>query len=216
VSSRRAQPGVRIPRDQGIPAQAEYGIEYGSAGGMGCQPVGRGRIYLTAWYGELYERDPEAWNAYLAEETQSKPASALAPTPSSATHPAVSSSSIPPISPTGTCQAALPRPTSLPPTQCAGTARRTRARPPGGSPALRRLGHPTAPGTTSSTSSSTVEPSRQRDRRLAARRQRAARLRVLRRRPGQERLRPYVWRRASAALEALGTGRARYLQDGYA
>jgi hypothetical protein len=29
-------------------------------------------------------------------------------------------------------------------------------------------------------------------------------------------LRPYVWRRASAALEALGTGRARYLQDGYA
>jgi len=32
----------------------------------------------------------------------------------------------------------------------------------------------------------------------------------------KERLRPYVWRRASAALEALATGRARYLQDGYA
>jgi 8-oxo-dGTP diphosphatase len=32
----------------------------------------------------------------------------------------------------------------------------------------------------------------------------------------KECLRPYVWRRASAALEALGTGRARYLQDGYA
>jgi NAD(P)-dependent dehydrogenase (short-subunit alcohol dehydrogenase family) len=32
----------------------------------------------------------------------------------------------------------------------------------------------------------------------------------------RERLRPYVWRRASAALEALETGRARYLQDGYA
>jgi 8-oxo-dGTP diphosphatase len=32
----------------------------------------------------------------------------------------------------------------------------------------------------------------------------------------KERLRPYVWRRASAALEALETGRARYLQDGYA
>jgi 8-oxo-dGTP diphosphatase len=32
----------------------------------------------------------------------------------------------------------------------------------------------------------------------------------------KERLRPYVWRRVSAALEALGTGRARYLQDGYA
>ena len=32
----------------------------------------------------------------------------------------------------------------------------------------------------------------------------------------KERLRPYVWRRASSALEALGTGRARYLQDGYA
>ena len=31
----------------------------------------------------------------------------------------------------------------------------------------------------------------------------------------KERLRPYVWRRASAALEALGTGRG-YLQDGYA
>jgi len=31
-----------------------------------------------------------------------------------------------------------------------------------------------------------------------------------------ERLRPYVWRRASAALEALETGRVRYLQDGYA
>jgi 8-oxo-dGTP pyrophosphatase MutT (NUDIX family) len=31
---------------------------------------------------------------------------------------------------------------------------------------------------------------------------------------GKERLRPYVWRRASAALEALETGRARYLQDG--
>jgi 8-oxo-dGTP diphosphatase len=32
----------------------------------------------------------------------------------------------------------------------------------------------------------------------------------------KERLRPYVWRRVSAALEALTTGRARYLQDGYA
>ena len=31
----------------------------------------------------------------------------------------------------------------------------------------------------------------------------------------KERLRPYVWRRVSAALEALETGRARYLQDGY-
>ena len=31
----------------------------------------------------------------------------------------------------------------------------------------------------------------------------------------KERLRPYVWRRVSAALEALTTGRARYLQDGY-
>jgi 8-oxo-dGTP diphosphatase len=32
----------------------------------------------------------------------------------------------------------------------------------------------------------------------------------------KERLRPYVWRRVSAALESLETGRARYLQDGYA
>jgi hypothetical protein len=32
----------------------------------------------------------------------------------------------------------------------------------------------------------------------------------------KERLRPYVWRTASAALKALGTGRARYLQEGYA
>jgi 8-oxo-dGTP pyrophosphatase MutT (NUDIX family) len=32
----------------------------------------------------------------------------------------------------------------------------------------------------------------------------------------KERLRPYVWRRASAALEALETGQPRYLQDGYA
>ena len=32
----------------------------------------------------------------------------------------------------------------------------------------------------------------------------------------KERLRPYVWRRVSFALEALTTGRARYLQDGYA
>jgi 8-oxo-dGTP pyrophosphatase MutT (NUDIX family) len=32
----------------------------------------------------------------------------------------------------------------------------------------------------------------------------------------KERLRPYVWRRVSAALEALETGRARYLQDGLA
>ena len=31
----------------------------------------------------------------------------------------------------------------------------------------------------------------------------------------RQRLRPYVWRRASAALEALKTGQARYLQDGY-
>lgn len=31
----------------------------------------------------------------------------------------------------------------------------------------------------------------------------------------KERLRPYVWRRVSIALEALTTGRARYLQDGY-
>jgi ADP-ribose pyrophosphatase YjhB (NUDIX family) len=32
----------------------------------------------------------------------------------------------------------------------------------------------------------------------------------------KERLRPYVWRRVSVALEALTTGRARYLQDGNA
>jgi len=32
----------------------------------------------------------------------------------------------------------------------------------------------------------------------------------------KERLRPYIWRRASVALETLTTGRARYLQDGYA
>jgi 8-oxo-dGTP diphosphatase len=32
----------------------------------------------------------------------------------------------------------------------------------------------------------------------------------------KERLRPYVWRRVSVALEALTTGRARYVQDGYA
>lgn len=32
----------------------------------------------------------------------------------------------------------------------------------------------------------------------------------------KERLRPYVWRRVSIALDALTTGRARYLQDGYA
>jgi 8-oxo-dGTP diphosphatase len=31
----------------------------------------------------------------------------------------------------------------------------------------------------------------------------------------KERLRPYVWRRVSAALEALETGQARYLQNGY-
>jgi 8-oxo-dGTP diphosphatase len=32
----------------------------------------------------------------------------------------------------------------------------------------------------------------------------------------KERLQPRVWRRVSAALEALTAGRARYLQDGYA
>jgi 8-oxo-dGTP diphosphatase len=32
----------------------------------------------------------------------------------------------------------------------------------------------------------------------------------------RQRLRPYVWCRVSAALEVLTTGRARYLQDGYA
>jgi ADP-ribose pyrophosphatase YjhB (NUDIX family) len=32
----------------------------------------------------------------------------------------------------------------------------------------------------------------------------------------KERLRPYVWRRVSIALDALTTRRARYLQDGYA
>jgi ADP-ribose pyrophosphatase YjhB (NUDIX family) len=31
----------------------------------------------------------------------------------------------------------------------------------------------------------------------------------------KERLRPYVWRRTLAALDALATGHARYLQDGY-
>jgi ADP-ribose pyrophosphatase YjhB (NUDIX family) len=31
----------------------------------------------------------------------------------------------------------------------------------------------------------------------------------------QKRLRPYIWRRLRAALEALTTGHARYLQDGY-
>jgi ADP-ribose pyrophosphatase YjhB (NUDIX family) len=31
----------------------------------------------------------------------------------------------------------------------------------------------------------------------------------------KERLRPYVWRRVAAALDALNTGRPRYLQDGY-
>lgn len=30
-----------------------------------------------------------------------------------------------------------------------------------------------------------------------------------------QRLRPYVWRRVSVALEALRTGQVRYLQDGY-
>lgn len=32
----------------------------------------------------------------------------------------------------------------------------------------------------------------------------------------RERLRPYVWRRVQAAFEAIATGQARYLQDGYA
>lgn len=32
----------------------------------------------------------------------------------------------------------------------------------------------------------------------------------------KERLRPYVWRRVSVALEALTTGQPQYLQDGYA
>jgi 8-oxo-dGTP diphosphatase len=32
----------------------------------------------------------------------------------------------------------------------------------------------------------------------------------------KERLRPYVWRRVQAALDAIATGQARYLQDGYA
>jgi 8-oxo-dGTP diphosphatase len=31
----------------------------------------------------------------------------------------------------------------------------------------------------------------------------------------QQRLRPYVWRRMAAALDALRTGRVQYLQDGY-
>lgn len=31
----------------------------------------------------------------------------------------------------------------------------------------------------------------------------------------QERLRPYVWRRVAAALDALKTGHVQYLQDGY-
>jgi hypothetical protein len=31
----------------------------------------------------------------------------------------------------------------------------------------------------------------------------------------QERLRPYVWRRIEAALDALRSGRALYLRDGY-
>lgn len=35
------------------------------------------------------------------------------------------------------------------------------------------------------------------------------------RRQAEERLRPHVWRRLAAALEALTTGQARYLQDGY-
>jgi 8-oxo-dGTP diphosphatase len=32
----------------------------------------------------------------------------------------------------------------------------------------------------------------------------------------KERLRPYVWRRVTVALEALRTGQARYLEDGHA
>ena len=31
----------------------------------------------------------------------------------------------------------------------------------------------------------------------------------------RQRLRPYVWRRVAVALDALTTGRARYLQNGY-
>ncbi len=31
----------------------------------------------------------------------------------------------------------------------------------------------------------------------------------------QQRLRPYIWRRVAVALEALKTGHVRYLQDGY-
>lgn len=34
-------------------------------------------------------------------------------------------------------------------------------------------------------------------------------------RQARERLRPYVWRRLAAALDVLGTGHLRYLQDGY-
>lgn len=32
----------------------------------------------------------------------------------------------------------------------------------------------------------------------------------------KERLRPYAWRRVQATLDAIATGQARYLQDGYA
>ncbi len=31
----------------------------------------------------------------------------------------------------------------------------------------------------------------------------------------ERRLRPYMWRRVSTAIQALATGRAQYLQDGY-
>lgn len=148
------------------------------------------------------------------KETRSKPASASVPTPSFGTRTAASSLSIPATSQTGTCLAAWPRLTSHPPTRCDGNYAKN-------SDSISRSeifwASPHDPWDDllnfifdgEILSNSAINGLQLIDRELRA-------FEFCDEGQAKERLRPYVWRWASAALEALETGRARYLQDGNA
>jgi ADP-ribose pyrophosphatase YjhB (NUDIX family) len=137
--------------------------------------------------GELYERDPAAWNAYLAKGNAKQARKRV----SADAIVRDSSGRILLVDPTYKPDWDLPGGMAEANEPPADAVRRELREELGlgiqvGALLSVSIGsHPTDPGTTSSTSSSTANPQRQRNRRPAARRQRTARVRVLRRRPGQ-------------------------------
>ncbi len=159
--------------------------------------------------GELYERDPEAWNAYLAEGNAKQARKRV----SADAIVRDSSGRILLVDPTYKADWDLPGGMAEANEPPADAVRRELLEELGldlqvGALLCVDLVSPTDPGTTSSTTDE-IHGLPFVDSELRA-------FAFCDEGQAKERLRPYVWRGASAALEALGTGRARYLQDGYA